>query len=116
MLEASIGSSHSVSKPTSYFPTLCLMGRMVSLSPSLAHILPRPPLLHSLTACFLLFFHQEGLSRYPIVFDINLEYVDAMNRLQFLVDGHYIDNATKEIDVQFVTYNGKWENGVTHRA
>ena len=41
------------------------------------------------------------------MFDINLHYEDAMNRLQYLIDGHYIDNATDSIDVMVLTYNGE---------
>ena len=49
----------------------------------------------------------SGFDRFPVVFDINLHYEDAMNRLQYLVDGHYIDNATDSIDVQLLTFNGE---------
>ena len=47
----------------------------------------------------------------PIVFDINLDYTSAMNRMQYLVDGHYIDNGTESVDVQFITYNGELSPG-----
>ena len=41
------------------------------------------------------------------MFDINLDYTQAMNRLQYLVDGNYIDNATKSVQVLLTTYNGQ---------
>ena len=58
---------------------------------------------------------QAGFQRYPTVFDINLDYTNTMNRLQYLVDGHYIDNATASVDLKLITFNGKplgWRGGV----
>ena len=52
-----------------------------------------------------------------IVFDINLDYTNAMNRLQYLVDGHYLDNATDNVDVTVMSFNGRFTgNGVSERA
>ena len=50
---------------------------------------------------------QKDLTAYPIVFDINLNYANTMNRMTYLVDGHYIDNQTNSIDVQLITFNGE---------
>ncbi|CAI5983999.1 unnamed protein product, partial [Closterium sp. NIES-65] len=47
---------------------------------------------------------EEG---YPLVFDVNLALEDAMSRLQYLADGFYIDNATRSIEVSFITHNGE---------
>lgn len=43
---------------------------------------------------------------YTVVFDTNLNYQQAVDRLQYLQDGFFIDNATKSLTVQLVTYNG----------
>lgn len=43
----------------------------------------------------------------PLVFDINLDRRNAMRRMQYLVDGGYIDNQTKSVDVQLITFNGE---------
>ena len=51
---------------------------------------------------------QKDLQDFPLVFDINLDYPSTMSRLQYLVDGYYIDNATDSIDVTLVTFNGEW--------
>ena len=48
----------------------------------------------------------NGISRSTLVFDINLDYTNTMNRLQYLVDGHYIDNATDTLSVMLITFNG----------
>ena len=50
---------------------------------------------------------QAGFQRYPLVFDINLDYTNTMNRLQYLVDGHYIDNATASVSLKLITFNGE---------
>ncbi|CAI5983990.1 unnamed protein product [Closterium sp. NIES-65] len=47
-----------------------------------------------------------SLTTLPLVFDINLDYEAAMRRLLYLVDGGYIDNGTRTVDVSFITYNG----------
>ncbi|GJP56723.1 hypothetical protein CLOM_g15776 [Closterium sp. NIES-68] len=49
----------------------------------------------------------DSLSFYPLVFDINLDSEAAMRRLTYLVDGSYIDNGTRSIDVSFITFNGE---------
>ncbi|CAI5983995.1 unnamed protein product, partial [Closterium sp. NIES-65] len=49
----------------------------------------------------------ESLTSYPLVFDINLDNEAATRRLQYLVDGSYIDNGTRSIDVSFITFNGE---------
>ena len=51
---------------------------------------------------------QGGLDAHLLVFDINLNQENAMRRMQYLVDGHYIDNQTTSVDVQFITFNGEW--------
>ena len=51
--------------------------------------------------------HQSSLVRYPLVFDINLDYYNTMKRLLYLVDGHFIDNSTSAIDVRIITFNGQ---------
>ena len=54
---------------------------------------------------------QADLPAYPLVFDIDLKNANAMRRLQYLIDGHYIDNETRAIDVQFITFNGERHHG-----
>ncbi|CAI5517574.1 unnamed protein product, partial [Closterium sp. Naga37s-1] len=49
----------------------------------------------------------DSLTVYPLVFDINLDYEAAMRRLHYLVDGSYIDNGTRTVDVSFITFNGE---------
>ncbi|CAI7792467.1 unnamed protein product [Closterium sp. NIES-53] len=49
----------------------------------------------------------DSLTAYPLVFDINLDYEAAMRRLHYLVDGSYIDNGTRTVDVSFITFNGE---------
>ncbi|CAI5484981.1 unnamed protein product, partial [Closterium sp. Yama58-4] len=49
----------------------------------------------------------ESLTTYPLVFGINLDNEAATRRLQYLVDGSYIDNGTRSIDVSFITFNGE---------
>lgn len=51
-------------------------------------------------------FPEAGFLGYPLVFDINLNAQAADRRLQYLIDGSYIDNATRSITVSLVTYNG----------
>jgi len=65
---------------------------------------PCPPCW--LVSCTLQLFPRAGYSGYPLVFDINLNADGADRRLQYLVDGSYIDNATRSITVSLVTYNG----------
>ncbi|CAI5968657.1 unnamed protein product, partial [Closterium sp. NIES-64] len=48
-----------------------------------------------------------SLTTLPLVFDINLDYEAAMRRLHYLVDGGYIDNGTRTVDVSFITFNGE---------
>lgn len=55
---------------------------------------------------------QNGdFTKFPLVFDINLDYTSAMNRLQYLVDGNYIDNATQSVEMLLTTYNGEGSRG-----
>ncbi|CAI5516018.1 unnamed protein product [Closterium sp. Naga37s-1] len=49
----------------------------------------------------------ESLTTHPLVFDINLDNEAATKRLQYLVDGSYIDNGTRSVDVTFITFNGE---------
>ncbi|CAI5983991.1 unnamed protein product [Closterium sp. NIES-65] len=49
----------------------------------------------------------DSLTVYPLVFDINLDYEAAMRRLHYLVDGSYIDNGTRTVDVSFISFNGE---------
>lgn len=49
---------------------------------------------------------QKDLTAYPTIFDVNLNYQGAVNRLTYLADGHYLDNETRSVDVQFITFNG----------
>ncbi|CAI5484977.1 unnamed protein product, partial [Closterium sp. Yama58-4] len=58
----------------------------------------------------------EGLEGYPLVFDINLDHRGAENRLQYLVDGLYIDNATRKLEVSFITHNGESSTFVLTRV
>ncbi|CAI5462638.1 unnamed protein product [Closterium sp. Yama58-4] len=51
-------------------------------------------------------YPMDSLTTLPLVFDINLDYEAAMRRLQYLVDGSYIDNGTRTVDVSFITFNG----------
>lgn len=51
-------------------------------------------------------FPETGYTGYPLVFDINLNADAANRRLQYLIDGSYIDNSTRSITVSLVTYNG----------
>ncbi|CAI5517575.1 unnamed protein product [Closterium sp. Naga37s-1] len=48
-----------------------------------------------------------SLMTYPLVFGINLDNEAATRRLTYLVDGSYIDNGTRSIDVNFITFNGE---------
>ena len=68
-------------------------------------------LLHAASTCLcvhpLCARPQSDLTAYPIVFDVNLDYANAMNRMTYLVDGHYIDNQTKSVDMQLITFNGE---------
>ncbi|CAI7881097.1 unnamed protein product [Closterium sp. NIES-53] len=50
---------------------------------------------------------QDSIPAYPLVFDVNLDSEAATRRLQYLVDGNYIDNATRSVQVSFVTFNGE---------
>ncbi|CAI5462639.1 unnamed protein product, partial [Closterium sp. Yama58-4] len=52
-------------------------------------------------------YDPEGWEGYPLVFDINLDHRGAENRLQYLVDGLFIDNATRKLEVSFITHNGE---------
>ena len=78
--------------------------------------------LSPLSARFLCSCHppcQPGshFTKSVIVFDINLDYTNAMNRLQYLVDGHYLDNATDNVDVTVMSFNGRFTgNGASERA
>ncbi|CAI5516021.1 unnamed protein product, partial [Closterium sp. Naga37s-1] len=49
----------------------------------------------------------ESLTTYPLVFGINLDNEAATRRLHYLVDGSYIDNGTRSVDVNFITFNGE---------
>ncbi|CAI5476233.1 unnamed protein product [Closterium sp. Yama58-4] len=49
----------------------------------------------------------DSVAAYPLVFDVNLDNEAATKRLQYLVDGNYIDNATRSVQVSFVTFNGE---------
>ncbi|CAI5951937.1 unnamed protein product [Closterium sp. NIES-64] len=51
-------------------------------------------------------YPMDSLTTLPLVFDINLDYHGAMRRLHYLVDGSYIDNGTRTVDVSFITFNG----------
>ncbi|CAI5491725.1 unnamed protein product [Closterium sp. Naga37s-1] len=46
-----------------------------------------------------------GSGRFPIVFDVNLDNAGATRRLQYLVDGFFIDNYTRTINVGLITRN-----------
>ncbi|CAI5483594.1 unnamed protein product [Closterium sp. Yama58-4] len=46
-----------------------------------------------------------GSGRFPIVFDVNLDNAGATRRLQYLVDGFFIDNYTRTIHVGLITRN-----------
>ncbi|CAI7833065.1 unnamed protein product, partial [Closterium sp. NIES-54] len=46
-----------------------------------------------------------GSSRFPLVFDVNLDNGGATRRLQYLVDGFFVDNYTRSIDVVLITRN-----------
>lgn len=56
--------------------------------------------------CFQI-YKQTRRQRYPLIFDINLSNQGATNRLQYLVDGLYLDNATSTVNVYLITYNGE---------
>jgi hypothetical protein len=49
----------------------------------------------------------NGDGGFPLVFDINLDQAGAQARLQTLVDGLFLDNATDSVSLQLVTYNGE---------
>ncbi|CAI5943907.1 unnamed protein product [Closterium sp. NIES-65] len=51
-------------------------------------------------------YPMESLTTLPLVFDTNLDNEVAMRRLHYLVDGSYIDNGTRSVDVSFITFNG----------
>eukprot|EP00897_Mesotaenium_endlicherianum_P009729 jgi/Mesen1/8785/ME000527S08295 len=44
---------------------------------------------------------------FSVIFDINLSHDQAAARLQYLEDGFFIDNGTRSLLVQLVTYNGQ---------
>ena len=73
--------------------------------------LPPPSPLSSLSRLFAPLFAplhlQSHLVKYPLIFDINLDNRNAMKRLLYLVDGHFIDNSTRGIDVRIITFNGE---------
>ncbi|GAQ92259.1 Ca2+-modulated nonselective cation channel polycystin [Klebsormidium nitens] len=48
----------------------------------------------------------SGDPGFPVVFDINLDQAGAQARLQMLVDGLFLDNATDTLLLHLVTYNG----------
>ncbi|CAI5998388.1 unnamed protein product [Closterium sp. NIES-64] len=52
-------------------------------------------------------YPMESLTTLPLVFDTNLDNEVAMRRLHYLVDGSYIDNGTRSVDVSFITFNGE---------
>ncbi|CAI5928090.1 unnamed protein product [Closterium sp. NIES-64] len=43
---------------------------------------------------------------FPVIFDINLDNEAATQRLQYLADSFFIDNATQSVSVAMLTYNG----------
>lgn len=47
-----------------------------------------------------------GTPAFPFVFDINLDNVGATRRLQYLADGSFLDNLTREVSVSLISYNG----------
>ncbi|CAI5987918.1 unnamed protein product, partial [Closterium sp. NIES-65] len=51
------------------------------------------------------FLPLPGSGRFPIVFDVNLDNAGATRRLQYLVDGFFIDNYTRTIHVGLITRN-----------
>jgi hypothetical protein len=51
---------------------------------------------------------EGGGEGYPLVFDINLDQMGATNRLQYLIDGLFLDNATDTLTLKLVTYNGQY--------
>ncbi|CAI7737974.1 unnamed protein product [Closterium sp. NIES-54] len=58
----------------------------------------------------------DRLEGYPLVFDINLDHRGAENRLRYLVDGLYIDNATRKLEVSFITHNSESSTFVLTRV
>eukprot|EP00897_Mesotaenium_endlicherianum_P006639 jgi/Mesen1/6002/ME000306S05267 len=55
------------------------------------------------------FYHQPSSAikdGYAMVLDINLNNAEATSRLQYLVDGFFLDNGTRQMFVQLITYNG----------
>lgn len=60
------------------------------------------------------FLVQGKRDGFPVVFDINLDQNGAQNRLQYLMDGLFLDNATDVLTVQLVTYNGEFQNIYEH--
>ncbi|CAI5512456.1 unnamed protein product [Closterium sp. Naga37s-1] len=48
----------------------------------------------------------DELQHFPLVFDINLDNDAATRRLHYLMEGGYIDNSTRSVDVTFITFNG----------
>lgn len=44
---------------------------------------------------------------FDYIFDINFDNEEATASLKYLKDGNFIDNATKSLDIQLVTYNGE---------
>ncbi|CAI5497442.1 unnamed protein product [Closterium sp. Naga37s-1] len=49
---------------------------------------------------------------FPVIFDINLDNEAATQRLQYLADSFFIDNATQSVSVAMLTYNGASWHGV----
>lgn len=54
-----------------------------------------------------LFFQFQVKPTFQYIFDINFDNAEASESLQYLKDGFFIDNATKSLDVQLITYNGE---------
>lgn len=46
-------------------------------------------------------------SGFPLVFDVNLDQAGANERLQYMADGLFLDNATDTLTVALLTFNGK---------
>ncbi|GJP53169.1 hypothetical protein CLOM_g12358 [Closterium sp. NIES-68] len=59
---------------------------------------------------------QPNKAAFPLLFDVNLDSRAAAARLQYLVDGFFIDNATRTITAQLLTYNGESHHFVLTRV
>ncbi|CAI5997861.1 unnamed protein product [Closterium sp. NIES-65] len=65
----------------------------------------RQPLLANLARAWCQANEKANERVFPVIFDINLDNEAATQRLQYLADSFFIDNATQSVSVAMLTYN-----------